>query len=89
MVPMNWKEKLLDELISRATLYVVLFTAVIALVDLSQNQQLALVGVATLALANTGAKTIVNGLKAKALIQANGPASTDTTTTETKEGGNG
>lgn len=66
MVGMNWKDKLLDELISRSTFLVVLFLVPLWFVKLTPENERAYIAIAGLSLATGVAKTVANGIKAKA-----------------------
>lgn len=92
MVPMSWREKLLDTIIDRNVLFALMFIPVIVFAIPEQYKAEAFAILAGLAFTGGVAKTVMNGIKGKALIESSGPAtasSTTTTTTESRGGGNG
>jgi len=80
---MDWKTKLWDSLIDRNVFYTILFLVVISVAVPPDRRELALGALGVLAFTGGTAKTIMNGVKAKAAIDAGGPATSSSTTTTT------
>lgn len=72
MVPMDWKTKLWDSLIDRNVFYTLVFLVAVVVFVPPEDREVALGVLAGLAFAGGTTKTVMNGIKAKAAIQAGG-----------------
>lgn len=70
MESFSWKDKLLDSVVDRNVLYTVIFLCAIMFTVPPDRRDVALAALATLAFAGGTAKTVMNGIKAKAAIVA-------------------
>lgn len=72
MVTLNWKDKFLDSIIDRNVFYTLVFLAAIIFSVPPERREVALGALAVLSFAGGTTKTVMNGLKAKAAISAQG-----------------